>query len=278
MNDEYVHFGDVVQIANLASGAVLAVDVEARDPRPAENACAVSAAVRHADPCARNTFTFEKYVPRSSAVLIPTYDDDVLHYGQKVKLVVNPRRAARRPCVSSPSPSRRRTSPGSSRNCEVVACGNDSYECVFEVLTPDPAKRLVSEGVAVMAGAPVVFLHCQTNQCLSVEGLSFTNDFGDELEVCGRTNVGAGNSYVMEGIATGKPQSMTQKAPGNVNVFTIVGGMREARAARRITSRCIWYAESITSPRLASRRLVLLPRIRARALVRPRARPPPRAP
>ena len=227
MNDAYVHFGDVVQIANLASGAVLAVDVEARDPRPAENACAVSATVQHADPCARNTFTFEKYVPRSSAVLVPTYDDDVLHYGQKVKLVVNPAAGGAPPARLKSFPVTTTHFSRFSRNCEVVACGVDSYECVFEVLTPDPAKRLVSEGVAVMAGAPVVFLHCQTNQCLSVEGFSFANDFGDELEVCGRTDVGAGNSYVMEGMATGKPQSMTQKAPGNVNVFTIVGGTRE---------------------------------------------------
>ena len=227
MNDEYVHFGDVVQIANLASGAVLAVDVEARDPRPAENACAVSASVQHAYPCARNTFPFEKYVPRASAVLVPTYDDDVLHYGQKVKLVVNPAAGGAPPARLKSFPVTTTHFSRFSRNCEVVACGVDSYECVFEVLTPDPAKRLVSEGVAVMAGAPVVFLHCQTNQCLSVEGFSFANDFGDELEVCGRTDVGAGNSYVMEGMATGKPQSMTQKAPGNVNVFTIVGGTRE---------------------------------------------------
>ena len=43
------------------------------------------------------------------------------------------------------------------------------YAAVFEVLTPEPTKRLVSEGVPVMAGAPIVLLHSQTNQCLSVE-------------------------------------------------------------------------------------------------------------
>ena len=77
MNDEYVHFGDVVQIANLASGAVLAVDVaRARGPRPAENACRrlrtgpTTRTRALATPSrSRNT------VPRASAVLEPTYDD-----------------------------------------------------------------------------------------------------------------------------------------------------------------------------------------------------------
>jgi hypothetical protein len=87
--DEYVRFGDVFQLENLKSGACVSVDVENKDPRAAENSCAVSASFI-TDPCARNTFTFEKYAPRSSAVLTRTYDDDYLHYGQKVKVVSNP--------------------------------------------------------------------------------------------------------------------------------------------------------------------------------------------
>ena len=57
-----------------------------------------------------------------------------------------------------------------------------------------------------------------------MEGAAFATDFGNELEVCGRTVTGAGNAYVMQGLATGKPQSMSAKAPGDVNVFTIVTG------------------------------------------------------
>ena len=155
-----------MQLENVTSGAVVAVDVESRDPRPAENACAVSASF-HVDACARNTFTFEPYVPRTAkaAAMLPTYDDDILHYGQKVKLVVNP--AAIEGSDWDVATCRLKSFTVSqthfakfSRRCEVVASGNDSYECVFEVLTPDPAKRLVSEGVPVMAGAPIVLLHC----------------------------------------------------------------------------------------------------------------------
>ena len=228
-SDEYVHFGDVVQLENVTSGAVVAVDVESRDPRPAENSCAVSASF-HVDACARNTFTLEPYVPRTAkaAAMMPVYDDDVLHYGQKVKLVVNPAATdgsnwnVEKCFVRSFAVSQTHFAKYSRRG-EVVASGNDSYECVFEILTPDPAKRLVSEGVPVMAGAPVVLLHCQSNQCLCVGTHGFANDFGKELEVCGHTATSVGNSYKMEGLATGVPGSLKERAPQDCNVFAIVG-------------------------------------------------------
>ena len=228
-SDEYVHFGDVVQLENVTSGAVVAVDVESRDPRPAENSCAVSASF-HVEACARNTFTLEPYVPRTAkaAAMMPVYDDDVLHYGQKVKLVVNPAAMegsnwnVEKCFVKSFTVSQTHFAKYSRRG-EVVASGNDSYECVFEILTPDPAKRLVSEGVPVMAGAPVVLLHCQSNQCLCVGTHGFANDFGKELEVCGHTATSVGNSYKMEGLATGVPGSLKERAPQDCNVFAIVG-------------------------------------------------------
>ena len=58
--------------------------------------------------------------------------------------------------------------------------------------------RALSMSPWVMAGAPIVLLHSQTNQLLSVEGQSVMNDFGKELELCGHTSVAAGTSYKME--------------------------------------------------------------------------------
>ena len=234
-----VRFGDIVMLANVASGAAVAADVEDADARGDELACAVSASTRPA-PAARNTWSFEKYAPRASAFLTPTWDDDLVRYGQKVKIVLNAAAGAISGAASgaaandaAETKNRLRSYAVSttrfakrSRFCEVAVSAFDSYECVFEILTPDPTKRLASEGVPVSAGAPVVIRHCQTNQCLSVPGPAFANDFGDELEVAGHTASGAGNAYVMQGLATGKPDSMTTKAPGDVNAFIIVAGER----------------------------------------------------
>ena len=236
-SERSIRFGDVVMLANVASGAAVAADVEDADPRPGELSCAVSASA-YPSPVARNTWSFEKFIPRASAYLTPTWDDDLVRYGQKVKIVLNTAAGAIAGCPPDDESggdgvNRLRSYAKSttrfakrSRFCEVSLSASDSYECVFEILTPDPTKRLVSEGVPVASGAPVVIRHCNTNQCLAVPGHSSANDFGDELEVAGHTASGAGNAYVMQGLATGKPSSMTTKAPGDINTFVIVAGER----------------------------------------------------
>ena len=237
-SERSVHFGDVVMLANVASGAAIAADVEDADPRAdVPLSCAVSAST-HPAPAARNTWSFEKYAPRASAFLTPTWDDDLVRYGQKVKIVLNAAAGAISGANDESAPrvncvNRLRSYATSttrfakrSRFCEVALSASDAYECVFEILTPDPRKRLVSEGVPVAAGAPIVIRHCQTNQCLAVPGATVANDFGDEFEVAGHTASSAGVAFVMQGLATGKPSGMTAKAPGDVNTFVIVAGER----------------------------------------------------
>ena len=237
-SERSVRFGDVVMLANVASGAAIAADVEDADPRAdVPPTCAVSASTRSA-PAARNTWSFEKYAPpRASAFLTPTWDDDLVRYGQKVKIALNAAAGAISNVANDGQSANRVNRLRSyatsttrfakrSRFCEVALSASDAYECVFEILTPDPQKRLVSEGVPVAAGAPIVIRHCQTNQCLAVPGATVANDFGDEFEVAGHTASGAGNAYVMQGLATGKPSSMTTKAPGDGNTFVIVAGER----------------------------------------------------
>jgi hypothetical protein len=233
-SERSVRFGDVVMLANVASGAAIAADGEDADPRAdVPLSCAVSAST-HPAPAARNTWSFEKYAPRASAFLTPTWDDDLVRYGQKVKIVLNAAAGAisgandenvQKNRLRSYATSTTRFAKRS-RFCEVALSASDAYECVFEILTPDPRKRLVSEGVPVAAGAPIVIRHCQTNQCLAVPGATVANDFGDEFEVAGHTASSAGVAFVMQGLATGKPSGMTAKAPGDVNTFVIVAGER----------------------------------------------------
>jgi|TARA_B110000977_G_scaffold58688_1_gene79772 hypothetical protein len=222
-------------LANVNAGAALAVDVQDSDPRSDELTCAVSASL-YPSPVARNTFTFEKYTPRGSAFLTKTWDDECVRYGQKVKICVNATAGGLNSSNADSSDASlylrsfalsTTRAAKFSRKCEVAASASGTtYECVFELLTPDPTKRLVSEGVPIMAGAPVVIKHCQTNQCLGVPGFSFENDFGGELEVCAHTFSSSGNAYVMQGLASGKPTSMSTKAPGDVNTFVVVMGER----------------------------------------------------
>jgi len=223
--DGNVHFGDVFQLQNLASSTMLAVDVENKDPRAAENSCAVASSFI-TEPCARNTFMLVKHTPGKKEFLTDTYSDDTLHYGQKVKLVANPQSVGQELAYPGEQPLFLKSYTVStthfakfSRFQEVVCSPNDGYETVWEVLTPNPSKRLVSAGVPVMVGAPIVLLHCGTNQCLSVEGHTVMNDFGKELEVCAHSSVTKGGILQMEKITIGVPQGLLEKAPSDPNTF-----------------------------------------------------------
>lgn len=228
--DGNVHFGDVFQLQNMPSGTMLAVDVENKDPRAAENSCAVASSFI-TDPCARNTFMLVKHTPGKKEILVDTFDDNTVHYGQKVKIVANPMCVGAELSYPGEQPLYLKSYPVStthfakfSRFQEVVLSPNDGYETVWEVVTPDPTKRMVSAGVPVMAGAPIVLLHCGTNQCLSVEGHSVMNDFGKELEVCAHSAVTKGTVNNMQKMPFGVPQVLLDKAPSGPNAFVFVMG------------------------------------------------------
>lgn len=62
----------------------------------------------------------------------------------------------------------------------------------MQVVTPDPAQRVASEGVEVAAGAPIVLLHPATQQALHCDPACrqrVPNDFGFEFEVSGKAVV-----------------------------------------------------------------------------------------
>ena len=209
-------------LANVASGAAIAADVEDADPRAdVPLSCAVSAST-HPAPAARNTWSFEKYAPRASAFLTPTWDDDLVR--------ARPESEDRAERGGGRHLGRERRE----RSKKPTAFVRDVDDAIRQALAllrsralrvgrvrvrvrdphPDPRKRLVSEGVPLAAGAPIVIRHCQTNQCLAVPGATVANDFGDEFEVAGHTASSAGVAFVMQGLATGKPARHDRQGAG----------------------------------------------------------------
>ena len=102
---------------------------------------------------------------------------------------------------------------------EVSFTSNETYDTVWVLLTPDPTKQLISEGISVMAGAPVLLQHAATKSCLSAEPHSFTSDFGREKEVAAHNHTGQKHLFVLDADKRGKPQGMATKAPTDQNIF-----------------------------------------------------------
>eukprot|EP00951_Prasinocladus_malaysianus_P010577 scaffold77681_cov34-Prasinocladus_malaysianus.AAC.1 len=90
------------------------------------------------------------------------------------------------------------------------------------IVTPNPDERIVSEGVEVMAGAPINIIHCSTNRALHLEEKVYENDFGPEWEVSAFTATGKSKKNTCELASTGSIRSMIEKPMTNANAFAIV--------------------------------------------------------
>jgi len=183
--DGFVHIGGIGQLKSTDSDASLACDISECEPRQGENNYSVSGA--KVSCCTRSTFIMEKYQPRKLNAYESIYDDDILRYGQKIRLVANPKgntEEDRSLYLFSKPVSTLYFAKLCKKQYVGLTTSEDTYDSVWQVLTVDPAQRTVSEGVEVLLGAPVALIHCATNQGLTFESTqTINNDFGKEMEV-----------------------------------------------------------------------------------------------
>lgn len=204
--------------------------------RPGEEACAATGAPEIRAPCSRNTVLVTKYVAPKNSSADVQYDDDVLRYGQKIRLVASPAAQGYAMDASGgPAPLYLFSRPLSmqhfakySRQQLVGFTHRSTYDTVWTVVTPNPEERLISEGAEVMAGAPVLLMHCATQKPLCIEAHKVPNDFGYELELSARSAVNNGMKLALEQMFTGKLKGFMPKCEMSDNFWTFVGGGRVA--------------------------------------------------
>ncbi|GFR43092.1 hypothetical protein Agub_g4100 [Astrephomene gubernaculifera] len=238
-DDPYLHFGDVVQLVHVDTGCVLAGDPGDADSRPGENSCASTAAPDVRAPCCRNTLILLPYVPpKTATALEPPYSDNVVHYGQKVRLALHPGAwgdaadsggGPRPMCLFSKPVSTTHAARYSRQQLVGFTARSDSFDCAWQVVTPDPVMRAAAEGVEVAAGAPVLLVHCATQKPLCLEAHRYPNDFGIELEVSARAATANGLKLALEQMYQGVQKGFLPKGELSDNHWTFVGGSRVAQ-------------------------------------------------
>lgn len=159
--------------------------------RTGEHSYAVTATSALSSPCARNTFLFTKYKPKKNSAYDTFYNDDTLHYGQKIRLVANPAMCGepldvcggRHPLCLFSRPISTTHAAKFSRHQLVGLTPHLGYETAWEVRPTNPEEWIASQGMRVPAMVPVTLVHCATKQTLRVEDVPYPNDFGIEQEV-----------------------------------------------------------------------------------------------
>ncbi|WIA11012.1 hypothetical protein OEZ85_011166 [Tetradesmus obliquus] len=215
-DDPYVHFGDIVQLLHVNTGCLLAVDVEDKEP------------------VTRNTFLITKYIPSKPTPLEQQWADDVLRYGQRIRLLANPMAqgepldaaGGEAPLALYSQPLSVSCAAKLSRQQLVgftwKAAGFDS---VWQVQPLSPADQLACEGVEVAAGAPLLLVHSATAKPLNLEeAAKRPTDFGVELEVSANAVTSSGKQLALEHAARGETTRMLPKPHLSSNHWAFVTG------------------------------------------------------
>lgn len=188
--DGCLHFGDLLQLRHAPSGAALAVDVHATANIGSELRAASFAAAA-SDPVAHTTFLLSPYVPLKPSPLEPTWDGDVVRWGQKLHVIVNPMAAGEpldagggsAPLFLASAPLSVTAASKFTRHQLVGFTGAPSYSAVWTPQPIDPALRGSLEGAPVPPGTPLLLVHAATQAPLCLEEAAFANDYGVEREV-----------------------------------------------------------------------------------------------
>ena len=109
--------------------------------------------------------------------------DDIIRYGQKLRIEINPYLFRKPLYLSSQILSPSVYSP-ITRSQECVLSTKDSYNNVWIVDYLDPNFRFEKQGQPVPANEPILIRHAATNHYLAADLIAIKNDWGTEYEVC----------------------------------------------------------------------------------------------
>lgn len=132
----------------------------------------------NAQPTVRNTFVILRVDGDDG------FEDDVVHYGQLIRLGIAPFGSKLQGPVYMHSEMVTALAAAKfSRHQEVTALAQPSGETKWQLLCPDASIRLEMEGEPVPAGSPSVFRHVATGSLLASDEIPYDNLFGREMEV-----------------------------------------------------------------------------------------------
>ena len=214
--DGSLRYGDAVVLAHKQTGGSLACDPFTT--AGFENNEFAASVCDNIDSMARNTFIVGK-VDESDG-------SEEVAWGVPFRLMCNPslrvdsRTGLLQPplYLASALKNERKSSPQSNQQL-VFLTARKSYDTVFVAQAPANSKkagarRVLDEGVPILAGSEMVIQHCATKQLLASDlKYATATDFGTEYEVSGSTVSSQGRISVMAGEFSGQTTGQTYAKP-----------------------------------------------------------------
>mmetsp|Transcript_50155 Transcript_50155/g.57704 ORF Transcript_50155/g.57704 Transcript_50155/m.57704 type:complete len:479 (+) Transcript_50155:40-1476(+) len=175
--DGYVHFDDHLMLCNQKTNGCLVTNIYDRIADIDEAYVATTA--KNATPTARSVFIIKRYER-------DLHTDNIVHYGQKIRIQVNPLLLKKQAYLYSVPISPQHVAKNS-RKQETGFHVKDNYNSVWIVEHIDPKIRFEMNGQRVNAGEAVLLRHGHTAQWLASDEYGIKNEFGTEYEVFGHS-------------------------------------------------------------------------------------------
>jgi len=176
-SDGVIHSGDCLMIRNKKTNGWLALNTNDRCPGAEEKYMLTTTSEESIGPANRGMF---KIVRVEDMDIFGS--DDIVRYGQKVRIESNPY-AFRKSLVLSSVPKGQNTYSPVSRNNEASMHANSTFAGVWIIDTLDPNFRMERQGEPVRCQDPILIRHCSTSHYLASDNCRYANDFGGEKEV-----------------------------------------------------------------------------------------------
>ena len=183
--DENLRVGQTVCFQNGATEGALSVDLDDVLTQPPHRKLAVTTTLSK-EPLQRNTWLCQPLPHQDDDIWAEKGESDVMHYGQKFRLVLNPDLLAdmgvQKPLFLHSEMLTPSCHSKVSHQQEVALSDHGTSALTWEFLYANPEFRFEMVGQPVKCNAVVVISHCHTGQYLASHKSSQLNDFGAECE------------------------------------------------------------------------------------------------
>lgn len=163
--DGKLHFGFSVMLFNAKTNGNLSIDVGDKIPS-LEEAYAVTVNSKGLGPLSRSTFIICRMDDKETA------PDDLVHYGQKIRIQANPN-IFHKPLYMKSCPISPQAYARFSRFQEVSMYTKATFDTVWSIEHADPNERYKTIGMPVEVNEPVIVLHCGTAHYLSSDLIEY---------------------------------------------------------------------------------------------------------
>ena len=220
----FITTGNYFMLKNLKTQGCMVIDIDDKNLNYSA-AFAVTTSSLIDFPCPRSLFKIEKYTDKKQIKMNgppQSTEPSVVRYGDKIVFVAYPA-MYKNPLYLFSTLITPLSYSRFSRNQEVLANEDQSYNNCWCLEHPDATLRYSVEGKPIEVNQPFIVKHCATGASLASDLVNYLNDYGNEYEISCRNYLTPNKYQTIEAEKDGRLRIDTKtRVEYEQNIWTIV--------------------------------------------------------